>query len=636
MQTLATSEKTKNNFGVGMHKNKQQPFFSPIKIQPKLTIGPVDDPYEREADAVAEKVMRMPANENTFFKPATNSIQGRYKHCEASEKKLQMKGESVDASKTVPSVVQDVLTSQGQPIDTGARNFMESRFNYDFSNVQIHNDSLAHKSSNDINALAYTHGNHVVFGEGQFQPSTNSGKQLLAHELTHVMQQSPFIHRDENKNPNSNVSSSAQGGSLLTQLVGGHNASTGFNSAGQNAVGIIAVPSQSGQAPFQFMEPGLEVWGHTAVYVRINGRVVVVRGFSINSIADVAKSGMRPGMWNRISSLWQTIRGKAPVDVPSRMMDDAALFSNTNAKTLEYPVTPEFAQQFIAELPPARVPGAPLRYQINNNLNEVSGQGSNCVKWAIKQLQSKFGGTIGRSGEASVAELGSGSSQGQLMRFLKDLLKGRATPATLPNATGEGVAGKMPVKLQIGTWLGRLMQVAAPILEFYSNWKQKIPLGQNIGRTTTVGLDVVALQGLYKSGSKIFGGAGGSRIGGLADLAVNIFNMGAQLLGAPKYVTNVTQAAAELTPSNTIFAGSKGLFDFIYAGATDGTAGLQHVHDEMVKGHSGGMMQGYSMIGDLVSGDAPDIDLNAAAEGDYGIFAEAGVWWGDHIYDWLH
>ncbi|MEO8960798.1 MAG: DUF4157 domain-containing protein, partial [Ginsengibacter sp.] len=191
MQTLATSEKTKNNVGVAMHKNKEQPFFSPIKIQPKLTIGPVDDPYEREADAVAERVMRMPANETSspFFQPKAlfvTPIQRKCAACE-DEEKLQMKRESsAIGGMTAPPVVHDVINSGGHSLDRGTRNFMESRFDYDFNDVQIHDDTLAHKSSRDINALAYTHGNHVVFGEGQYQPNTNLGKQLLAHELTHV------------------------------------------------------------------------------------------------------------------------------------------------------------------------------------------------------------------------------------------------------------------------------------------------------------------------------------------------------------------------------------------------------------------------------------------------------------------
>jgi Domain of unknown function (DUF4157) len=66
---------------------------------------------------------------------------------------------------------------------------MESRFSYDFSNVRIHTDEAAAKSAYSVNALAYTLGNDIVFGEGQYQPNALVGRRLLAHELTHVVQQ---------------------------------------------------------------------------------------------------------------------------------------------------------------------------------------------------------------------------------------------------------------------------------------------------------------------------------------------------------------------------------------------------------------------------------------------------------------
>lgn len=169
-------------------KEKVQTFFKPL-IQPKLTIGPVDDPYEREADAVAEKVMRISDTETLQTKPSPLTIQRKCAACE-EEENVQMKGEgNASGGMIAPPVVHDVINSPGQKLDAGTRDFMESRFGYDFGNVQIHNNSLAHRSSKNINALAYTHGTHVVFGDGHYQPNTNSGKQLLAHELAHVVQQ---------------------------------------------------------------------------------------------------------------------------------------------------------------------------------------------------------------------------------------------------------------------------------------------------------------------------------------------------------------------------------------------------------------------------------------------------------------
>jgi hypothetical protein len=88
-----------------------------------------------------------------------------------------------------PSTVQDVLQSSGQPLDAETRAFMEPRFGHNFSRVRIHTDQRAAQSAAAVNALAYTVGSKIVFGEGQYRPGTNSGKGLLAHELTHVIQQ---------------------------------------------------------------------------------------------------------------------------------------------------------------------------------------------------------------------------------------------------------------------------------------------------------------------------------------------------------------------------------------------------------------------------------------------------------------
>ncbi len=202
-------------------KEKGTPFF-----QPKFSINQPNDAYEQEADAVADKVMRMPekkGQKQTFFKPLISTVQRKCKECE-EEEKLQRKQNLEDedsllqrkafnhsliqkkcaaceeedrqmqrkSSGSVPqatSAVYQALQTKGQSLDSGTKSFMESRFGYDFKDVQIHNDSLAHQSSAEINALAYTQGKHVVFGANQYQPHTDGGKKLLAHELTHVVQQ---------------------------------------------------------------------------------------------------------------------------------------------------------------------------------------------------------------------------------------------------------------------------------------------------------------------------------------------------------------------------------------------------------------------------------------------------------------
>jgi hypothetical protein len=90
----------------------------------------------------------------------------------------------------IPPIVHDVLNSPGQRLDKQTRAFMEPRFGHDFSDIHIHTDAKAAKSARAVNALAYTVGQNVVFGENQYMPQTVEGRRLLAHELTHTLQQS--------------------------------------------------------------------------------------------------------------------------------------------------------------------------------------------------------------------------------------------------------------------------------------------------------------------------------------------------------------------------------------------------------------------------------------------------------------
>ena len=95
-----------------------------------------------------------------------------------------------ESRKPAPERVQEVINSSGEPLDGTTRAFMEPRFGHDFRNVRVHTDARAAESAGALNANAYTVGNHVVFGNGNYLPGTSTGQQLLAHELTHVVQQS--------------------------------------------------------------------------------------------------------------------------------------------------------------------------------------------------------------------------------------------------------------------------------------------------------------------------------------------------------------------------------------------------------------------------------------------------------------
>lgn len=101
---------------------------------------------------------------------------------------------SIPKAPTAPPIVHDVLRSPGKQLDAGTRSFMEPRFGQDFSQVRVHTDNKAADSARAVNARAYTVGQHVVFGPGEFAPDTTGGRHLLAHELTHTMQQDGMLH----------------------------------------------------------------------------------------------------------------------------------------------------------------------------------------------------------------------------------------------------------------------------------------------------------------------------------------------------------------------------------------------------------------------------------------------------------
>ncbi|RPI19303.1 MAG: DUF4157 domain-containing protein [Ignavibacteriae bacterium] len=189
-------EKSSKNNSILFSRTKEN--SNPYFFQPKLQVNQPNDIYEQEADLMADKVMRMTDkdvnNQNTFFKPSGNSIQRKCNLCKEEKEKLQRKESGSSESTTAPQIVHDVLSSSsGKSLDSSTRSFFEPRFGYNFSNVKVHTGSEAAKSAQSINALAYTSGNNIVFGDRQYAPETNTGKKLIAHELTHVLQQNKVV-----------------------------------------------------------------------------------------------------------------------------------------------------------------------------------------------------------------------------------------------------------------------------------------------------------------------------------------------------------------------------------------------------------------------------------------------------------
>lgn len=176
-------------------------FFAPTRVQAKMTVNTPGDTLEKEADATANKVMRSALAPNITKKE--EEIQRKCTDCEQKEEPSSEKPQisrretsgSGQGGQAVPHIVGEVVSSTGHGLDSGTRTFMETGFGRDFSEVRIHTDSKAAQSAQAISAHAYTYQNHIVFDKGQYAPHTDSGKTLLAHELTHVVQQSEQVQR---------------------------------------------------------------------------------------------------------------------------------------------------------------------------------------------------------------------------------------------------------------------------------------------------------------------------------------------------------------------------------------------------------------------------------------------------------
>ena len=164
-------------------------------IQAKLTVNQPGDRFEQEADRVAETVMRMPDLASKPMQGATRPLLVQ-RACAKCEDELQRKLAS-GTEQTGPEF--NHPGSGGRALPDSERRFFEPRFGQDFSRVRIHTGAQAGKAARSVNALAYTLGPDVVFGEGQYWPGTDSGRRLLAHELAHTIQQSsatePVVQR---------------------------------------------------------------------------------------------------------------------------------------------------------------------------------------------------------------------------------------------------------------------------------------------------------------------------------------------------------------------------------------------------------------------------------------------------------
>jgi len=167
------------SFQILQRSHSENRYAQQMFVQAKLEIGQIKDAYEQEADRVADAIMQM-------SEPASNHVEELFQI-----KKLLLSGMELSPDFEAQF---NLLRGGGRPLPESVRTFFESRLGFDFSQVRIHTEARGVELARTLNARAFTVGQDVVFGAGQYATWTSAGQRLLAHELVHVIQQS----RDSN------------------------------------------------------------------------------------------------------------------------------------------------------------------------------------------------------------------------------------------------------------------------------------------------------------------------------------------------------------------------------------------------------------------------------------------------------
>lgn len=196
----------------------------PQTMQAKLVVGQPGDIYEQEADEIATTIMGMPDPQAVEGHVPTamqavatrhNRLSGRHEvrrqpsdlifGVPEEEEFLQTKAVSGHTPELAPGFEEQLNAIEGraQPFPPSLRAFFEPRFGYDLSSVRVHTDAWAHQMARAVHARAFTLGRHIVFGEGYYAPTTSEGQHLLAHELTHTIQQGAVRQGSVSSNPSS-------------------------------------------------------------------------------------------------------------------------------------------------------------------------------------------------------------------------------------------------------------------------------------------------------------------------------------------------------------------------------------------------------------------------------------------------
>jgi uncharacterized protein DUF4157 len=376
-------------------------------LQAKLEVSQPGDALEQEADRVAEQVLRTPEPASRPD-PAAQEI----RRLRLSRHSFGNEAQTPD----VPPAVRDAIASPSQPLDPSTRIFMEERFGHDFSRVRVHSAAAAERSALDVNANAYTVGRDIVFGAGQFAPQTHAGRRLIAHELTHVLQQSGVDAISAGQsNGKRGLSSVSAGLSAISISAGGRNMlrrqplpeatdpkpepqppawNEHLNAILPKGVGPVAHIDQ--------VMTLIDVLGEAEL-----GRIVELIFANDDARALVATYGV-PG----IIALHQTLTGPRPDVLPDRLDVPAARLLLTLFPSRTPPADPSKAPADPSKPPPEIFPAeavreAYVRFHKNALLDREDEQGNavrqNCIIIVRNLVPQLFAADPKRAGRISAA-----------------------------------------------------------------------------------------------------------------------------------------------------------------------------------------------------------------------------------------
>lgn len=451
------------------------------RIQPKLKIGQPGDKYEQEADSVANTVMQMSEGEslNMQSEEEDDKIQMQpleeedkvQMQTDEEEEPIQKKSANSSQTSATPEKIQSQIENtrgSGMQIDEQTRSFMGKRFGADFSNVNVHTGQTAVEMNKQLHAQAFTVGNDIYFNNGKYNPGSQSGKELLAHELTHTIQQGagiqPMIQKDGEEGTETSTGSSHPFADLVAGILRDQLSNSGLrehlSSLGDELQGLaVDSTTEEGDQPSTSAER-LASLGVSRAFETTSGAILRDPAFAAlrQRIIDIAGSSDEAALIAVLAAALAAVLADVPVKgSPSHDLGAgfsiAGSFDLGNIQSLQFNNLQLYAQ-YASDYFRTRIMGSVSR---DAETEEFSGSGTGEVRIGsdISHLMGRV--TINSDGEVVLVGRfsgGTGFGGSDRLVFTTDLTHTFATGETIIEP---GISGRFSLgsdqSIRLGTSL---------------------------------------------------------------------------------------------------------------------------------------------------------------------------------------